>query len=260
MIIEATCGVSFSNDSGKSSLIDIQIMAHHANQRLHGKNGVNFVTNKNAGTAISGCGKLEKVLRNAALRRLTQRQTITKLIANHSGTFCIAIARVINIQKFTDGQYAAQRAIHSVKECAVITHIISNNLRASIHFVVSNFTCSYLLKKISDKYITITHNTTQPKVDQDQYSNHWNIIPKLAPIINQAAIACAQLLIRAGIFFVKINGNAPSQQAIAVANQTKKIVISSVFIMFLYYLIIANDFITYIFYFNEKRQMVNFIL
>jgi hypothetical protein len=71
--------------SGSNSENAIRIIAPAANPNHTGKNHTNCFTNKNAGTAINGCGRLEKILHSPAFRRFIPRGTITALIANHSG-------------------------------------------------------------------------------------------------------------------------------------------------------------------------------
>jgi len=93
--VATDCLEAHASASGSSSANDIQIIAPAANHSPIGITEENFSTNKNAGTAIKGCGRLVKILHSPAFHRDTPRGTITELIASPSGIFWIAIATVI---------------------------------------------------------------------------------------------------------------------------------------------------------------------
>ena len=88
-------------------------------------------TNRNAGTARSGCGRLEKMLHPAAALTEVPRGTRTRLMASPSGMLCTAIAIVISRPSVDPSANAAPTPIPSAAECTVITPTISSALRAS---------------------------------------------------------------------------------------------------------------------------------
>lgn len=67
--------------SGKSSENTIQIIAPAANPKPTGKSGANTATNKNAGTAISGCGRLDTTLYIPARHTATPLGISTSAVA-----------------------------------------------------------------------------------------------------------------------------------------------------------------------------------
>src|ERR671910_2807326 len=85
MMIATRLADASSRASGISSENTIQIMAPAANPSPKGNKGLNVSTNMKAGTAIRGCGRLEKTLQRAALLHLTALGTSTWLMARTSG-------------------------------------------------------------------------------------------------------------------------------------------------------------------------------
>ena len=71
--------------SGRRSASTSHIIAPAAKPRPSGRNAANSSTNRKAGTAMSGWGRLEKMLHAAALRTEAPRETRTRLIARPSG-------------------------------------------------------------------------------------------------------------------------------------------------------------------------------
>ena len=71
--------------SGISSANTIQIIAPAASPKPKGSRGAKNRTKRYAGMAISGCGKLVKILQPAALRTEIPLGIRTKLIARPSG-------------------------------------------------------------------------------------------------------------------------------------------------------------------------------
>jgi hypothetical protein len=130
-------GVSFIA-SGKSSLNDIQSIAHAAKPSPREMSGWNVATNKNAGTAISGCGNEEKMDRNTAFRGEIHFGTITDASASHSGIFWIAITNATISPNFRLGQKANHIAIPSVPECTVIIMRKRRSCEAVFPFVEPN--------------------------------------------------------------------------------------------------------------------------
>ena len=117
--------------SGRSSRPTIHTMAPAAKPSAAGRTALNCSTNRNAGTARSGCGRLEKTLQPAAFRTGVPRGTSTRLIARPSGMFWMAIATAIRSPKVLVSPKAAPMPIPSAAECAVITPTTSNAFRAS---------------------------------------------------------------------------------------------------------------------------------
>lgn len=84
--VVATVDVLLSSKaSGMSSAKTIQIMAPPANPSPMGRYSRKISTNRKAGTAISGWGKLEKMLHHMALSGDAPRGISTRLIASPSG-------------------------------------------------------------------------------------------------------------------------------------------------------------------------------
>ena len=83
-------------------------------------------TNRKAGTASRGWGRLEKMLQPAAARTVAPRGMRTRLIARPSGTFCTAIATAIRMPNALPSANAAPTPIPSAAEWAVITTTISS--------------------------------------------------------------------------------------------------------------------------------------
>ena len=106
----------FSIASGSNSLNDIHNIAPAANPNHRGKSCWKNDTNKNAGTATSGCGRDEKMDRRTAFHGLIPLGTITDAMANPSGIFCIAITRATSSHSFQLGPNANHIAIPSVPE------------------------------------------------------------------------------------------------------------------------------------------------
>src|SRR5215218_4751918 len=68
-----------------------------AKPRPTGRNGANVSTSRKAGTAIKGCGRLEKTLHAAARATDVPEGTRTRLIASPSGTLCTVMATAIRM-------------------------------------------------------------------------------------------------------------------------------------------------------------------
>ncbi len=158
MIIVATVSFLASwNASGRSSANDIHNIAPAANHKPTGKNGANQLTNKNAGIAISGCGKEENILRKPAFHRFIPLGTIVADIANHSGILCNASAIAINIPNAMLGPKETHIATHSENECKVMTHNIKRAFLASTHVSISIDKLSYFESFFSDRRIKNNH-------------------------------------------------------------------------------------------------------
>src|SRR5215208_4696139 len=71
-------------------------MAPAAKPNPQGRSGRKTSTKKNAGTAIRGWGRLEKMLQNAARTQPTPRGTSTRLMASPSGMLWTARARLMD--------------------------------------------------------------------------------------------------------------------------------------------------------------------
>ena len=80
-----TLAGAVSSASGSSSPSTIHTIAPAANPKPTGRIDVKLSTNRNAGTASSGCGRLEKMLQPAAAPTEAPRGTRTRLIASPSG-------------------------------------------------------------------------------------------------------------------------------------------------------------------------------
>lgn len=226
-----------SNASGNNSEIAIQSMAPAANHSHSGKNGVNCSTKKNAGKAINGCGKLEKILHNAAFHQGNHFDVITVLIANHSGILCKANANAIKIPNATDGANDTPIAIPSAKECIVMIPTISNTFLLSapdkspickfsyFHSILSAITTNNNHPNIPSVVIQVVREipiTTSDKLPKSN-CNHSFTNPKLAAIINAAATAFALAIHTFPGRFVNKNGKAPNPVATAVNNPYPKI-------------------------------------
>jgi hypothetical protein len=102
--------------SGSNSLNDIQIIAPAANHNHIGNASGIVETTQNAGIAINGCGRLEKILHNHAFRQETHLGTIVREIASHSGIFWIIIMSATKIPNSREGPNETPIAIHSANE------------------------------------------------------------------------------------------------------------------------------------------------
>ena len=134
MVAICSLGV-FSIASGRSSLNDIQSIAPAANPNPRGNNGWNADTNKNAGTAINGWGREEKIDHQTAFHGLIPLGTMTDAIASHSGIFWIPITSATKSHNFQLGPNANPIAIPSVPECTVMIARKSNNSPAVLPLV-----------------------------------------------------------------------------------------------------------------------------
>ena len=101
---------AWASASGSSSAAAIQIIAPAAKPRPTGSSASNCSTNRYAGTAMSGWGRLEKMLHAAAERTRVPRGTSTRLIAKPSGMLCTAIASAISRP---NAVAAAERRAHA---------------------------------------------------------------------------------------------------------------------------------------------------
>lgn len=129
--------------SGKSSLNDIHSIAHAANPSHRGRSGWNVLTKRNAGTAIIGWGRDEKIDHHTAFQGETHFGTITEPIANHSGIFWIAMTIATSNHSFRLGQKANHIAIHSVHEWIVIIVKNKSSWPAFFHLISQNsISCS----------------------------------------------------------------------------------------------------------------------
>ncbi len=91
--------VPLARASGTSSVSESQTIAPAAKPSPTGRNDRTCSTNRNAGTATSGCGRLEKTLHQAAVRTRAPRGTSTRLIARPSGMLWMAIATVTKMPR-----------------------------------------------------------------------------------------------------------------------------------------------------------------
>jgi hypothetical protein len=83
--------------SGSSSAKTSQVIALAAKPNPAGRIGRKASTNRYAGAATNGCGRLVKTLQPAAAKTVMPRGTSTRLIASPSGMLWIAIARVMKM-------------------------------------------------------------------------------------------------------------------------------------------------------------------
>ena len=88
-------------------------------------------TKRKAGTAMSGCGRLENTLHRTARQALTPRGTSTRLMARPSGMLWKAIDAVIKAPKASPPPKATPTPTPSAKECRVMTPTIRIILVAS---------------------------------------------------------------------------------------------------------------------------------
>jgi hypothetical protein len=96
-----------------------------------GRTGSKVSTKRNAGTAMSGCGRLENTLQAAARPADTPRGTRTRLIARPSGTLWAAIAIAITSPSSSPLPKETPTATPSVNECIVMMPTIRSILVAS---------------------------------------------------------------------------------------------------------------------------------
>ncbi len=207
----------FFNASGKSSLNDIQIIAPAAKPSPNGRESGKWVTIQKAGSAISGWGKLVKILRNAAFHGETHFGIIVRQIASHSGIFWIAMIRDTKIPNVIDGQNDTPIATPSQNEWANITPTINKTFFAFAHLRPENFKSSYWSKNLADKIIKTSHHKIPQKTPRMLYFIHCSIIPKLATIISAPAIALPIETNLCENVFWKIKGIAPNQLAADVS-------------------------------------------
>jgi len=121
-------GLQVSSDSGIKSAKTIHIMAPAASPRPKGRYSRKIFTNKKAGTAIIGWGRLEKILQPAALSGEVPFGIITKLMARPSGILCTAMAVVMNIPKVRVSAKETPTLTPSANECTVMMPKNSNIL------------------------------------------------------------------------------------------------------------------------------------
>ena len=114
-----------------SSAKTIQIMAPAASPNPTGKNGSNTSTNRNAGRAMSGWGRLVKTLHPAAFQSGVPRGTSTRLMASPSGMLWTAIAAVMKTPRSCPPPKETPTPTPSANECAVMTPRMSRAFRAS---------------------------------------------------------------------------------------------------------------------------------
>jgi hypothetical protein len=140
-----------SRASGRSSERDIRSIAPAAKPRPIGKNPLNCSTKRNAGMAMSGCGRDVNMLHRPACRRLKPLDVMTVDIAKPSGILCRAIASAMKIPKLSAGSNETPMATPSAKEWRVMTPTIRRIFLVSKLLRLRIWRCSYLLRNLSAK-------------------------------------------------------------------------------------------------------------
>lgn len=215
----------FSMASGNNSENDIQIIAPAANHNHQGNNGSNTETKINAGTAMSGCGSDENIARPTAFRGLTPLGIMTDAIASHSGIFCIAITPATRSHSVQLGPNANHIAIPSVPLCMVMIAMNKSICAADFPDILPKLILSSLSWTNFLAHMMITIPIKIPRnTHQTLWSTHSLIIPKLAAIINPAAIALAIPISLGEMFLMKKKGITHNPQASAVHREYTKMI------------------------------------
>ena len=199
-----------------SSRPTIHSIAPAAKPSPTGRNGRKTCTNRKAGRAISGCGRLDTMLHPPACHTDTSRGTSTRLIASPSGMLWTAIAIVMNNPSVSPSPYDTPTPTPSLNECAVI---IPTTMRACIASAprrrpTAKSVCpprKYRLRAMP----TIPAKTpilTRPR----PYAAPSYSSIALAAVMRPAAAPFASPRLRREMSLTKKNGRAPSPVATAV--------------------------------------------